>query len=116
MATDQVEITIPRQKWNEGSAFTATAYFRNRATSASAVPSTASYRIDCLDTLTVLQALTSLTPAASIAIPITATHNAIQSASNQRERKQLTVVSDPSAADQFRQVVTWTVENIWGSP
>lgn len=116
MACDQVEISVPRLKYNEGSAFTATAYFRNRATSASATPTTAKYRIDCLDTLTVLQALTSLTPAASISIPITATHNAIQSVSNQRERKQLTVVSDPDAADQFRQSVIWTVENLWGSP
>lgn len=115
-SVDQVEISLPRMRYNEGSAFTATAAFRNRATSASAVPSTAKYRIDCLDTLTVLQGWTSLTPAASISIPITASHNAIQSVSNRRERKQLTVASDPDAADQFRAAALWDVENLWGSP
>lgn len=116
MSCDQVELTLPRLKWNEGSAFTITANFRNRATSASAVPSTAKFRVDCLDTLTVLASWTSLTPAANISIPILAAYNAIQSASNQRERKQIVVSSDPDATDQFRQVAVWTVENVWGVP
>ena len=114
--TDQVVVMVPRPRFNEGSAFTATAYFRDRATAAASAPSVAKYRVDCLTTNRTLQDWTSLTPATSISIPITATHNAIQDISNEREVRQLTVASEPGTDTQFRDTATWTVTNLFGSP
>lgn len=113
---DVVEIVIPRPRVNEGSAFSATAYFRTRATSAAGVPTNAYYRIDDLTTGAVLQAWTALVAAASIAIPITAAHNAIQSQCNGRERRQLTVAGDYGLATQVSQTAVWYVDNLRGSP
>ena len=59
---------------------------------------------------------TTLTPGASISIPITATHNAIQSQCNEREKVQLTVEGDVGLSTQVRNAVVWTVENLFGSP
>ena len=114
--TDQVVVMVPRPRFNEGSAFTGTAYFRDRATSAASVPSAAKYRIDCLTTKKTLQDWTTLTPASSISISITATHNAIQDLSNDFERRQLTVASEPGATNQSRDVAIWDVVNLFGSP
>lgn len=114
--TDQCVVMVPRPKFNEGSAFTATAYMRDRATALASVPAAAKFRVDCLTTGQQVQDWTSLTPAASISIPITATHNAILDASNDRETKQLSVASEPGAATQFRDVATWDVVNLRGSP
>ena len=109
--TDQVTIVIPRPAFHEGSAFTATAYFRDRATAAASTPTTAKYRVDCLTTGVNLQDWTTLTPAASIPISITATHQAIQNSSNRSEVKQLTVSADHGLAAQARDVMSWTVNN-----
>lgn len=114
--TDQVVVMIPRPKFNEGSAFTATAYMRDRATSLASVPAAAKYRLDCLSTGQTIKDWTSLTPAASINISISATDNAILDTSNDSERKQLSVASEPGAAAQFRDVVIWDVVNLRGSP
>lgn len=105
-------INIPRPKVQEGSSFSATAHFRNG--DASEVPTTASYRIDCISTGKVLQDWTALTPAASISIPITSTHNEIQDSYNKNEKKQLTVSADVDLSTQTRDVRTWKVINIRG--
>lgn len=107
-----VYIQIPQPRTREGSSFTATARFRNGATAEA--PTTAKYRIDCLTTGVVVADWTSLSAAASINIPITATHNAIQNQSNRSEQKQLTVASDPDTSTQTRESVVWRVENIRG--
>jgi len=112
--TDQVNILIPKLSVNEGSAFTATAYFRDRATSAASAPGTAKYRVDNLTTCRALTDWTSLTPAESVSIAITATHNAIQSQCNKTERVQLTVASNPDTATQARESIEWEVMNISG--
>lgn len=107
-----VFIQIPKPFTREGSSFTATARFRNGATAEA--PTTAKYRVDCLTTGAVLADWTSLSVAASIAIPITATHNAIQDQCNRVEQKQLTVASDPDTSTQTRSTAVWKVENIRG--
>ena len=106
----EVYINIPRLIQKEGSSFSATAFFRNGQ--AASVPTTAKYRIDCLKTGKVLQDWTSLTVAVSIAIPITATHNAIQDQSNRYEKKQITVAADPDTATQVRESIVYKIENI----
>lgn len=103
-------IQIPQLKQQEGSSFTATAYGRNGQTAEA--PTTAKYRLDCLTTGTKLTDWTTLTPAASMAISITSTENAIQDQSNRFEKKQLTVAANPDTATQYRAVAIWKVENI----
>lgn len=105
-----VHVTIPIIKTQEGSSFNATAYFRLAGTASAST--TAKYRVDCLTTGKELTDWTTLTPAVSITIPITATHNAIQWQRNRFERKQLIVASDPGETDQTRDKITWKVENI----
>ena len=105
-----VYISIPVISVMEGGSFNATAYFR--LAGAASASTTAKYRVDCLTTGKELTDWTTLTPAVSISIPITSTHNAIQWASNRFEKKQLIVASDPDATDQTRDRVVWKVENI----
>ncbi|HEX7114975.1 MAG TPA: hypothetical protein VF193_07570 [Steroidobacter sp.] len=112
--TDQVEIHIPRPRVQEGSAFTATAYFRDRATSAASAPSTVKYRIDNLTTGDVEQDWTSVSAGASVSISVTATHNAIRSPCNTVELKQLTVAANPDTETQVRQSIVYEVANIRG--
>lgn len=108
---DQVSITIPRPKVQEGSAFTATAYFRDRATAAASTPTNIRYRVDCLTTGTVLADWTTVSAASSATISITATHNAIKDSGNTTERKQLTVAADHGLSTQVRERAVWEVEN-----
>ena len=112
--TDVVAIVIPRHMVREGSAFTATAYFRDRATSAASTPTNVYYRIDCLTTAQTVTDWTAATPGASEDIAITATENAIRSDGNQYELKQLTVAADYGLATQVTESVTWTVTNTFG--
>ncbi len=102
-------IQIPKLEYNEGTAFTATAYFRDGE--ASSASSTAKYRVDCLTTGEVLTDWTTLTPAVSIAISITSTNNAIQENSNKYEKKQITVSANHGLATQYRVKKTWNVKN-----
>lgn len=106
-----VYISIPNPKVQEGSSFTATAYFRENGTATA--PTTAKYRIDDLTNDTVVTDWTPLTPAASIEITITATENGISS-DCRFEKKQLTVASDPDTSTQKRNIAVWKVNNIRG--
>ena len=105
-------IQIPNPTVKEGSSFTATVKFR--ASGAASAPTTAKYRLDCLTTGQRLVDWTSLSVAASIDIPITATNNAIQNQYNTTEKKQLTVASDPDTSTQTRDTMVYKVENIRG--
>lgn len=116
MAGDQVAIQIPRPRVMEGSAFTATAYFRTRSTGAAATPTNVYYRVDNLTTGTELADWTSVSAAANVSISVTATHNAIQDQGNRRERVQLTVSLDHGLSTQVRESREWVVENLEGSP
>jgi hypothetical protein len=116
MAVDQIALSVPKPRVKEGSAFSATAYFRTRSTALATAPTTIHYRIDCLTTGTEIADDTSVTAASSATIAITATHNAIQSDGNTKERKQLTVITDSGLSTQHRETITWTVENLYGSP
>jgi len=117
----QVTITaasLNRQRAQEGSAFTATANFYTDAFVASA-PTSASYRIDRIrqgDPSTWQQVAdwTTLTPATSISIPITATHNAIQNDCTRSERRQITVKANVGLSTQTQAVFRYSVENLAG--
>jgi len=105
-----IYVNIPKHKVQEGSSFTATAYFR--LIDASTVPTTARYRIDCSTTGDAVRAWTDLTPAASIEIAITPADNAIISNTGLDERKQLTVETDTGLDTQRRERVFYNVSNI----
>lgn len=107
--TDQVQIQIPRPKVKEGSAFTATAYMRDRATAAASTPMSIKYRVDCLTTGQALTDWTTVTAAATATIAITSTHNAIQGSGT--ERKQLTVAANYGLATQVTESAVWEVED-----
>ena len=107
--TDQVQIQIPRPKVREGSAFTATAYFRDRATSAASTPTSIKYRVDCLTTGRTLTDWTTVSAASSATIAITSTNNAIQARGT--ESKQLTVAADYGLATQVTESAVWEVED-----
>jgi hypothetical protein len=116
MAADQIAISLPETRYNEGSAFTATVYFRTRSTAAATTPTSIKYRIDCLTSGTELADWTTVSAASSVSISITATHNAIQNDGNGHEIKQLTVASDYGLSTQHVEAVSWRVENLYGSP
>lgn len=113
---DQIEILLPETRYMEGSAFTATAYLRTRATAAASIPTSLQYRIDCLSTGTELADWTTVAAASSASIAITGTHNAIQNDNNDYEIKQLTIMTDEGLATQCRARKTWRIENLYGSP
>ena len=114
MAVDQIALLIQEMRVKEGSAFTAVANFRTRATAAASTPTTVHYRIDCLTTGIEVAGWTSVSPVSSVSIPVTAMHNAIQGSSD--EVKQLTVVADRGLASQYVETACWSVENLFGSP
>jgi hypothetical protein len=118
MATaDQIAIQLPKPNFGEGSSFTLTAYFRNRATAAAATtPTTVDVRLDCLTTGITLRDWTTVTPAANVSIAVTGAENAIQNAGNKREQKQVTIMLDEGLDTQLREIAIWTVENLYGSP
>jgi len=111
---DQVAIVIPRPIYREGSAFTATAYFRTRSTAEESTPTNVKYRLDCLTTGKVVADWTDVTPAASVSISVTGTHNAIQDQGNLQEVKQLTVAADHGLDTRVHETAIWRVENLQG--
>lgn len=111
---DQVEITLPKTVVLEETTFPATVYFRTRSTKAASVPTSVHYRVDDLKTRKVLKAWTSVSPAASVEISMTAAFNEIQDDRSAFERKRLTVQADQGLSTQVNGSVTWLVENIEG--
>jgi hypothetical protein len=113
---DVIAIQIPKPSVKEGSAFTVTAYFRNRAAGAAATtPTTVKWRLDCLTTGEEIVDWTTVSAASNVSISITGTHNAIQGG-HDVETKQLTILLDDGLSTQYREATTWTVENLYGSP
>lgn len=109
---DRVAIHIPRSTWNEGSAFTAEAYFRDGANAD--VPGTVHYRIDCLTACRTVRDWTAVSAAVAVEIVITSPDNAILCDGNRRETKQLTVVANKDTDAQSVGVTRWIVENLKG--
>lgn len=111
---DQCQIQIPRPSVKEGSAFTATAYFRLRSTGAADAPSTVKYRIDNLTVRQTVLDWTTATASAAVSIAITATNTAIRDQINREEKLQLTVAGNPDTSTQVRESIVFEVENIRG--
>lgn len=120
MAGDQVEIQIPKTVVDENSAFTATAYFRTRATAAAATPTTVDYRIDNVSTRQNRTGWTSVTPGTTATIPIKSSDNKIMQQTSYRfggsiwEEVQLIVAIDRGLDTEHVGHRTWRVENLYG--
>lgn len=81
-------------------------------TGAAAVPASATYRIDCLTTGTVILDDTALTPAASIEITITPTQNRIITAANAQETRRVTVKATYAGSEQDNREYDYQVKNL----
>ena len=113
---DQIALHPTKTLVKEGSAFPLTVYLRLRSTGAAATPTTIHWRLDCLSTGNEIADDTSVSAASSFTIAVTGAHNAIQSDGNEFETKQLTITTDVGLATQYREAVTWRVQNLYGSP
>ena len=112
---DQVAIQLPKTLVDEETTFTATAYFRDRDTKTASTPTNVYYRVDCLTTQTELTDWTIVaTPGTQNAITLTSTHNKIQTNSNRREAKQITVQADRGLSTQITGKAVWRVVNQFG--
>lgn len=111
---DQVEIRVPKTFITEETGFTATAYFRTRATGAAATPTTVHYRVDDITSQTTLKDWTSVTTGESVSISITGAMNQIQQNSSSSEHKQLIVQADRGLTTQATGRAIWKVQNIYG--
>lgn len=111
---DQVSIVLPRPIFREDSAFSATVYFRDRATQAASVPTNIKYRLDCLTTGYAILDWTTVSAASSATISVTAAQNAILDESNSYENKRLTVAGDYGLSTQVTEFATYQVTNLSG--
>ena len=107
-----VFIKMPNTEILEGSSFIAQANFRDGETGTA--PTTADYRIDCVTTGKNIKGWTSLTPAASIDITITATDNALQDQGLKIEKRQITVSADRGTSTEKRNIISYHLKNIRG--
>ena len=102
---------MPLSTINEGSTGYLTIAFKDNA-GVAVVPTTAQYRVDCITTGVALRALTSLTPASSIQVILTATDTAIQQQTNVQELKRVTVLANYGGTDNDNETYDFFVNNL----
>ena len=113
----KVYVRIPDLNIQEGSSFNATINFRQDGADVTPAASTVKYRLDCLQTGTVLlDWTTTATPTQPMDIAITSSYNDIKQQSNRREKKQITVVFNKDSTDEFKTATTYYVNNLVGTP
>lgn len=103
------------QRINEKSTSYLNVSFRDKE-GALAVPTSISYRIDCVTTGTAVLAPTALAAASEVEITITPTQNAIVTSSNATEQKRVTVTAVYGASDQVTSQFDYLVKNLSGVP
>lgn len=111
---DQVEIRLPLTRFNERTAFTATAVFKTRATQADSVPTTVEYKLYNISQRETIKNWTALTPAASIDIAVSAVDNKIKADYKPTERMELLVSADRGLATEVLQTVHYRIVNVGG--
>lgn len=75
-------------------------------------PASVQYRIDCETTGQVVRDWTTVPPGPSVEIVLTPTDNAMQDATNESERRTVTVVATYGAADSVRDRSEYYVRNL----
>ena len=107
---------------NEASAFTLVASFFDDSTDvwSASTPTSAKYRIDRINgnpgCWSEVAGWTTLTPATSNSIAITAAQNAILSTYAFEEPRQITVKANDGLATQYEGTYTYSVINLAGTP
>lgn len=96
---------------NEGTTAYLTVSFKDKA-GAAAAPSTLTYSLHCLTTGAVLRNNVSLTAGTSVEITLSATDNAMQSQSNRRETKRVTVKASYGAGEAVNSQYDYQVANL----
>lgn len=99
---------------NEGTSLVLGVAFTDMS-GASAAPSAATYRIDCITTGTAILGATALTPAAAVDIHITGAQNAIITTGNAYETKRVTVEWTAGAYSGTDEYI-YAVKNLGGVP
>jgi len=95
---------------NEGTTAYLEVAFLDKA-GAAALPTGVTYRIDCLSTGTAVKASTSVTPATSVEITLSALDNAIIG-NAPAERRRVTVEATYGVADAVRSQYDYLVRNL----
>ncbi len=85
-------------------------------TGAAALPTAASYRIDCLTSGRVIRASTALAPSSSIEITLTPGDNTIQVPGNTLETRRVTVHAEYGAGDEINDQYDYDVVNLSHHP
>jgi hypothetical protein len=111
---DQVEIRLPKTVFNERTAFTATAIFKTRSSGADSIPTTAEYKLFNLSSKETIKDWTTLTPAASISISVSAVDNKIKSDYRPSERMALLVSADRGLSTEVLQEIHYRLMNVGG--
>lgn len=96
---------------NEGTTAYLTASFTDKA-GAAAAPSTLAYSLHCLTTGAILRNDVALTPGNSVEITLSAVDNAIQTSSNRRETKRVTVKAGYGAGEAVNAQYDYQVANL----
>lgn len=105
-----------RETVKEQSTAYVTATFKDKA-GASAAPTSARYRIDCVTTGTMVRDWTTIaSPAAAQEITLTPSDTAIQTSSNATETKRITVEATYGAGDQVVDEYDVLVANLSNYP
>ncbi len=102
---------MPPELVNQGTTAYLTITFLDKAGVAQA-PSSASYRIDCLTSGLEIKDDTSLTPASSVEVTLSATDNAIKLEANASERRLVTVTATYGTADAAVGEYEYHVKNL----
>lgn len=95
---------------NEGTTAYLTVAFLDK-TGAAALPVAVSYRIDCLSSGAAVKAATSVTPATSVEITLSATDNAIL-AGLPAERRRVTVEATYAGSEAVRDQYDYDLRNL----
>lgn len=96
---------------NEGSTGYLTISFKDKA-GVAAAPATITYSLHCLSTGVVLRNNVALATSASVEITLSTIDNAIQTASNRRETKRVTIKAGYGANDAINTQFDYEVANL----
>ena len=113
---DQIAIQLPKTLFDQGSAFTAKVFFRDRATSAASTPSLVEFKLYNTTVDKVIRNWTQVTPASSVEIDIGSSWNEIQSDANSREKINLIIIADRGMSTEVRDSRHYVIKNIEGLP
>ena len=111
---DQVEISLPKTIFNEGSQFTATARFRTRSTAAASTPTNVYYKLYNLNTRETITDWTSVSPASEVSITLTPTENTIKDQTHFKERIEFLVAADYGLSTQVIGKTQYNITDLKG--